>query len=260
MHWRERSTTPVGTERAPWFYAAWGKSFCSGFDLNEIESLPDADVATRVLDIERMLQALYHAPLVTVALVHSMAFGAGADLVCCCHRRIATRESRFCMPGLNFGILLGTRRLKQRIGVDNAVSVLTNTRVFDAPEALDMGYLTEIAPVENWPEHIEAAKRAGESLPTEYFGNMLNVVIPDTRQADLADLEESVRTPGLVERILEYPRSNAITLGQEERIKDEFRVPILALCRSPSRHAVSVDSDIVVYRNFFNGAAPKSPD
>ena len=181
-----------------------GKSFCSGFDLNEIESLPDADVATRVLDIERMLQALYHAPLVTVALVHSMAFGAGADLVCCCHRRIATRESRFCMPGLNFGILLGTRRLKQRIGVDNAVSVLTNTRVFDAPEALDMGYLTEIAPVENWPEHIEAAKHAGESLPSEYFGNMLNVVIPDTRQADLADLEESVRTPGLVERILEY--------------------------------------------------------
>ena len=30
--------------RHPWFYAASGKSFCSGFDLNEIESLPDADV------------------------------------------------------------------------------------------------------------------------------------------------------------------------------------------------------------------------
>ena len=41
-------------------------------------------------------------------------------------------------------------------------------------------------------------------LPTEYFGNMLNVVIPDTRHADLAELEKSVRTPGLVERILEY--------------------------------------------------------
>lgn len=181
-----------------------GKSFCSGFDLNEIERLPDADVAERVLDIERMLQSLYHAPLVTTALVHSMAFGAGADLVCCCHRRIATAESRFCMPGLNFGILLGTRRLTHRIGVDNALSVLTNTRVFDAQEALDMGYLTEIAPAGNWPERIEAAKHAGESLPGDYFGSMLNIVLPDTRQADLADLEESVTAPGLVERILEY--------------------------------------------------------
>lgn len=181
-----------------------GDSFCSGFDLEEIESLSDTEVAGRVLDIECMLQTLYHAPLVSVALVHKMAFGAGADLACCCHRRIATHESRFCMPGLNFGILLGTRRLQQRIGVDNALSVLTSTRVFKAPEALEMGYLSDIAPQQQWPEHIESAARAGAAISRDHVARMFEVVIPDTRQADMADLKASVNEPGLVERIISY--------------------------------------------------------
>ena len=181
-----------------------GHSFCSGFDLKEIENLSDAEAASRVLDIERMLQALHHAPVLTVALVQSSAFGAGADLVCCCHRRIATPDSRFCMPGLNFGILLGTRRLTQRVGVDNALSVLTNTRVFAAPEALQMGYLTAIAPSDSWDEHIEAAKVAGTAVASEHVSRMFDVVIPDTRSSDMADLEASVNIPGLVDRILQY--------------------------------------------------------
>ncbi len=181
-----------------------GNSFSSGFDLQEIESLSDAEVASRVLDIERMLQSLFHAPMLTVALVHSKAFGAGADLVCCCHRRIATQDSRFCMPGLNFGILLGTRRLTQRVGSDNALSVLTSTRVFEASEALAMGYLTQIASSETWPEQIESAKLDGEAIAAEHVRRMFKVVIPDTRNADIADLESSVKAPGLVERILEY--------------------------------------------------------
>ena len=181
-----------------------GRVFSTGFDLNEIESLSDSEVAHRVLDIERMLQAVFHAPMVTVALVHSMAFGAGADLVCCCHRRIATEDSRFCMPGLNFGILLGTRRLTQRVGVDNALGVLTDTRVFKAHEALDMGYLTAISSEESWPGHIEAAKQSGAAIAKEHVNRMFEVVVPDTRQEDMADLQASVSEPGLVERILEY--------------------------------------------------------
>lgn len=194
-----------------------GKSFCSGFDLDEIENLSDAEVANRVLNIERMLQALYHAPFITLALVHSMAFGAGADLVCCCHRRISTPGCRYRMPGLNFGILLGTRRLSQRVGVDNAISVLTNTRIFEAPEALKMGFLTEISPVRQWPEQIESARNASTAIAGEHIRRMLEVVVPDTRAADMADLEASVSVPGLVDRILEYRDTMRANLGKKTR-------------------------------------------
>jgi len=166
-----------------------GKSFSSGFDLKAIEKLSDSEVASRILDVELMLQALYHAPVLSVALVQSMAFGAGADLACCCHRRIASPDSRFCMPGLNFGILLGTRRLTQRVGIDNALSVLTSARVFEASEALEMGYLTDIATLDQWSDHINSASVEGAVVAHEHVRRMFNVVLPDTRQQDMQDLK-----------------------------------------------------------------------
>ena len=182
-----------------------GKSFCSGFALSNLES--ESEVADRILKVETMLQAVHHAPFLTVALVHSMAFGAGADLVCSCNIRVAAPGSRFCMPGLNFGILLGTRRLAHRIGTDNAISVLINTREFDASEALKMGFLTRIASQKEWSEQIELAKQAGAAIASEHVRRMLRVAVPDTRSEDMADLIESVNVPGLVDRITSYRNS-----------------------------------------------------
>ncbi|MDE0308547.1 MAG: enoyl-CoA hydratase/isomerase family protein [Acidiferrobacterales bacterium] len=181
-----------------------GRSFCSGFDLGNLEEAIDSEVADRIVDVEKMLQALYHAPVLTVALVQSMAFGAGADLVCSCHVRIAEPGSRFCMPGLNFGILLGTRRLKSRIGTDNTVSVLVNTRVFDADQAIQMGFLTHVASRDTWEQHIESARLAGNAVAASHVRRMLNVVADDTRHEDMADLIDSVSEPGLVQRIVDY--------------------------------------------------------
>ena len=181
-----------------------GKSFCSGFDLSDLETKTEAEIANRILRVERMLQALHHAPFTTVSLVHAKAFGAGADMVCSCHIRIAEPNSVFCMPGLNFGILLGTRRLAQRVGIDNALSVLTNTRVFNSEEALKMGFLTYVSEKEDWARHIELAKAAGAALPHSHVRRMFQVVIPDTRAIDMADLKESVEEEGLIERIVNY--------------------------------------------------------
>ena len=189
-----------------------GNSFCSGFDLSNLES--ENEVADRILKVETMLQAVHHAPFLTVALVHSMAFGAGADLVCSCNIRIAEAGSRFCMPGLNFGILLGTRRLAHRIGTDNAINVLINTRVFDASEALKMGFLTRIASQKEWSEQIELAKQAGAAIASEHVRQMLRVAVPDTRSEDMADLIESVKVPGFGRSNHELQKFTAQTLQQ----------------------------------------------
>ncbi len=181
-----------------------GESFCSGFDLSDLETKTDVEIADRILRVERMLQALHHAPMTTVALVQSKAFGAGADMVCSCHIRIAEPNSVFCMPGLNFGILLGTRRLSQRVGIDNTLSILTNTRVFDSDEALKMGFLTHVAKMKDWDRHIEAAKRVGAALAHDDVRRMFEVVIPDSRAEDLADLRKSVEKEGLIKRIVDY--------------------------------------------------------
>ncbi|MEQ9556941.1 MAG: enoyl-CoA hydratase/isomerase family protein, partial [Rhodospirillales bacterium] len=77
-----------------------GKSFCSGFDLSDLETVTDGDLVHRLIRIETLLQAVYHAPFPTLALAHGRVFGAGADLFCACSRRIAAPGTSFRMPGL----------------------------------------------------------------------------------------------------------------------------------------------------------------
>ena len=193
-----------------------GNSFCSGFDLEKIEDLKDMVVSERILKVEEMLQLLHHASILTVALVHGKAIGAGADLVCACRKRIATRDSKFCMPGLNFGILLGTRRLANRIGYGNAQDILIDTRVFDAKKALEMGFLTGISERGDWPELIANLKLAGMKIKPDFIGRMLEITTPDTRVEDMKDLKASIQDPGLVKRIIAYRDQIRVQAGKHE--------------------------------------------
>lgn len=129
-----------------------GQHFCAGFDFTGIESQSEGDLLQRFVRIERLLQAIWHAPMPTVAMTHGGAFGAGADLVCACEQRIAAPASRFRMPGLRFGLALGTRRLSERIGPKYARLVLGASAVFDADEALRMRFIDSVVPHTEWPQ------------------------------------------------------------------------------------------------------------
>ena len=192
-----------------------GASFCSGFDLGDLEHSTNEIVAERILNVERMLQALHHAPPLTVALVHGRAFGAGADLACACRWRIGSPESNYSMPGLNFGIYLGTRRLAQKIGSDNAQRMLINTPVVSAQEAHRIGFLTQIANQTEWPEIIEAAKQAGSAVKHEYVAKMIAMTTPDSRKQDMQDLKRSVDAPDLIGRIVAYRNAIRSQAGKQ---------------------------------------------
>ena len=118
-----------------------GNHFCAGFDFSDFEAQSEGDLLQRFVRIEQVLQMLWHAPLTTATLAHGSSFGAGADLVCACERRIAAPGSRFRMPGLRFGLALGTRRLATRLGDAAARRVLATSAVFDAEEAMHLGFI-----------------------------------------------------------------------------------------------------------------------
>jgi len=154
----------------------------------------------------------------TVALVHGKAFGAGADLVCACRWRVGSTESSFCMPGLNFGIYLGTRRLVQKIGGDNAQRMLINTPAIDAKEAHRIGFLTKIANREGWLEVVESAEQAGSAVPREYVARMLEMTTNDTRERDMRDLKRSVLAPDLIGRIVAYREAMRSRAGKRSKL------------------------------------------
>ena len=185
-----------------------GRNFCGGFDFSDIETAMDGDLLHRFVRTEQMLQALFHAPYATVVLAQGGAFGAGADIVAVCDKRIAAPGTKFRMPGLKFGIVLGTRRLSQRIGADKALGLLEQARMFEAEEAQSIGFIQRVAPVDLWPAII-ADIAAAQKLDAGAHALMKAQIQADTRDEDLATLVRSAAVPGLKERIKAFRATRA---------------------------------------------------
>ncbi len=178
-----------------------GAHFCAGFDFTGYQDEAEGDLALRFIRIELLLQAIHHAPFETLAFAHGRIFGAGADLVAACGVRVATPDTRFRMPGLRFGVVLGTRRLAHRVGWDHARSLLATSRTFDAAEALSLRFLTQVAPRADWPAIDAATLSDCDHLTPTAAAAMRRRTVTDSRAEDLAELARSVSPPGLKERI-----------------------------------------------------------
>ena len=183
-----------------------GKAMCSGFDFSGLEEHSDSDLAVRFIRLELLLQAIHHAPFSTLALVHGGCYGAGADLVAACGQRVACPESSaFRLPGLNFGIVLGTRRLASSVGKDSSRRILEMSKVFKAPEATECGFVTDLVRPLEWDQVVEEATTAATSLPVgAQRAMLLQTCGLDTRDSDLAVLVRSATVPGLKNRIQDF--------------------------------------------------------
>jgi enoyl-CoA hydratase len=178
-----------------------GAHFCAGFDFSDYHEASDGDLALRFIRIEMLLQTLHHAPCATLVLAHGRTFGAGADLVASCGMRIAAPESTFRMPGLKFGVVLGTRRFAARVGADHAQAILAASKTFGADEALAIGFVTRVAAQDEWDAIVTEAHTQCGNLSPAASAALHRQTVADTRAADMAELARSVSTPGLKERI-----------------------------------------------------------
>eukprot|EP01041_Mallomonas_annulata_P023152 gene23152-43602_t len=113
-----------------------GANFCSGLDLSDLEESSDGQLLHRLVRIETLLSTLWHAPVQTVAIAQGRAWGAGADLFAACEVRVGLIGSSYRFPGALFGVVLGTRRLAEHIGVERARQLLTQGEQLDSVQAL----------------------------------------------------------------------------------------------------------------------------
>jgi enoyl-CoA hydratase/carnithine racemase len=148
-----------------------------------------------------LLQKIATSPAVTFALAHGRNFGAGANFFGACKRRIAEPDATFQMPGLNFGLVLGTQRFSACVGRDIAREILSSTRTFDAQEDQVISFITEIAPTETWDTLVET-ELAQTPAPSRAL--LHGAIDNDQSDRDLAQLVRSATTPGLKSRIATY--------------------------------------------------------
>ncbi len=181
-----------------------GKGFSGGFDFSGLDAHSEGDLVLRFIRLEQVLQAVWSAPFVTMATAHGPCFGAAADLVAACGIRVASADAQFRMPGLRFGIALGTGRLARLVGTDAARQLLTTSRVFDAAEATRIGFLSEIAAPAAWDDLIDRATTDAAVLSSASLARMLRLTRGETGAADMAELVAAISEPGLKQRVATY--------------------------------------------------------
>lgn len=186
-----------------------GRHFCAGFDFGDFESLTDGDLALRFLQVEEMLQAVFHASMPVLALVQGRAVGAGADLATAAMRVVLAPKASLQMPGPKFDVVLGTRRLAYRIGPVAARQIQIESRPVRADEALKLGLADQVAEPEEWDGIAEAFARDYTTLSPTVTAALAEVTRPDTRDADMAALARSVARPGIKQRIADFRAASA---------------------------------------------------
>lgn len=182
-----------------------GKNFSAGFDFTDVEQHSEGDLLLRFVRIETLLQKLAYSSCATLALAHGQNFGAGVDLLAACRTRIADEQTRFRMPGLQFGLALGTRRLAQLVGEQQAYALLATSQTFDAAQALDMGFVQEICKPRDWPDRIRQAQEQAALLSVDSRRFLHELTRSDEHaDADMAALVRSASAPGIKARIAAF--------------------------------------------------------
>jgi enoyl-CoA hydratase len=183
-----------------------GKSFSAGFDFSDVEQQTEGDLVLRFVRVEMLLQAIGSSPCLTVALAHGRTFGAGVDIVASCRQRYATADTSFRMPGLKFGLVLGTRRFGELVGREQALALQQEAATFDAPRALQMGFLHGVVEQAEWPAVVERTRAEASALPEWSRSALYEVLSSREADTDLAWLVRSAARPGLKQRIADYLR------------------------------------------------------
>lgn len=185
-------------------FAGSGKNFSAGFDQGEIERESDADLLLRLVRIETLFHLVAASPCLTVAFADGRNFGAGVDLFAACRKRYCSADASFRMPGLRFGLILGSRRFGEVVGYATAREILEQTSTIPASQALAIGLATQFVEADGQAQTIAEARKVASLLDRETQAHLYRVLDREQADADMANLVRSASRPGLKARMLEY--------------------------------------------------------
>jgi naphthoate synthase len=148
-----------------------GKAFCSGGD----QSVrghggyvgQDRIPRLNVLDLQRLIRVI---PKPVIAMVAGYAIGGGNVLNVVCDLTIAAENAKFGQTGPNVGSFdagYGSGYLARIVGHKKAREIWYLCRQYDAKEALDMGLVNKVVPLEELEtETVKWAEEMLEKSPT----------------------------------------------------------------------------------------------
>lgn len=126
-----------------------GKAFSAGADLTWMSAIVDNTFEENVEDsrgFERMLRAVYDAPMPVIARVNGHALGGAAGLLGCVDIAVAVRGAKLGFTETKLGLApaMISAYVQPRIGLANAHRYLLTGGLFDADRAKEIGLVQEV--------------------------------------------------------------------------------------------------------------------
>lgn len=151
------------TTRVVILTGAGEKSFVAGADISEMSTATIVEgekFGKKGNDIFRKIETF---PIPVIAAINGFTLGGGCELAMSCDIRICSENAIFGQPEVGLGITPGfggTQRLPRIVGLGKAKELIYAGITIKAPEALNIGLVNHIYPLESLME--EAIKLAGK--------------------------------------------------------------------------------------------------
>ncbi len=148
-----------------------GRAFCAGADLKARDEEDTVLQQNRTpgerrnslrYTVHRVPQALQYLDKPYIAAINGATVGAGMDMASMADIRIASDAARFGMSYVNVGLIPGDGGgwlLPRIVGVPKALELIWSGELFDAEEALAIGYVNRVVPADQLMDETYALAR-----------------------------------------------------------------------------------------------------
>jgi len=199
-----------------------GKHFQAGADLAWISEQgklgPEANVAASRATAE-VVRRLNELPLPTVAMIQGGCFGGGTGVASACDVVVAADSAMFAITEARWGLVAGIifPQLVQAIGVRNLRRYALTCERINADQALNMGFVHEICPLDqleetamkvvdallmSGPEAVANSKRLALEVADAYFPDDLFESLVGQHAATRRSTEAAEGTQSFLEKRL----------------------------------------------------------
>lgn len=122
--------------------------WCGGADLNDFVGITAEDRQERYRFINGVLPGLLRLDRPVIAAINGPAVGVGVLLAAVCDLRVASESSWFSTPELKYGLIAGSSRLLNYLGMPEALvrEMAYTARRVPAEALLAAGFLNRVVP------------------------------------------------------------------------------------------------------------------
>src|SRR6188768_3725711 len=125
------------------------QAFAAGADIKQMADKTAIDMLT--IDQFSTWDQIRKTKKPIIAAVSGFALGGGCELAMTCDMIIASESAKFGQPEIKIGVMPGaggTQRLTRAVGKVRAMELVLTGKFINAEEALRMGLINKIVPVE----------------------------------------------------------------------------------------------------------------